>query len=43
MNNKIDNIIETMTILEQRITAIEEKKDDEKNEKTLVEEELTKL
>jgi len=43
MNNKIDNIIETMTILEQRITVIEEKKDDEKNEKTLVEEELTKL
>ena len=43
VNNKINNIIETMTILEHRITAIEEDKDDEEIEKRLVEEELSEF
>ncbi|TFG22930.1 MAG: hypothetical protein EU529_09095 [Promethearchaeota archaeon] len=43
VNNKINNIIETMTILEHRISALEEEKDDAEIEKRLVEEELSEF
>ena len=43
INNKINNIIETMTILEHRISAIEEIKDDAEFENKLVEKELSEF
>ena len=43
INNKINNIIETMTILEHRISAIEEEKDDAETEKRILEEELSEF
>lgn len=43
INNKINNIIETMTILEQRISAIEDIKDDAETENKLLEEELSEF
>lgn len=43
INNKINNIIETMTILEHRISAIEEIKDDAEIENKLVEKELSEF
>jgi len=43
INNKINNIIETMTILEHRISTIEEIKDDTEFENKLVEKELSEF
>ena len=43
INNKINNIIETMTILEHRISTIEEIKDDAEFENKLVEKELSEF
>ena len=41
MNNKINNIIETITILEHRISAMEEIKEDVDIEKKVEEKELS--
>ena len=43
VNNKINNIIETMTILEYRISAIEEEKDEAETKNKLLEEELSEF